>query len=101
MIVDVSCFRYRSKVHKMSDLLWDQPTKPLDRAIWWIEYVLRHKGAAHLRSPAADMSWFKLLSLDVISFLTGCIIFVLIILIYLMKFTCNLILTKPKKLKTK
>lgn len=85
----------------MSELLWDQPTKPLDRAIWWIEYVLRHKGAGHLRSPAADMSWFKLLSLDVISFLLGCFIVTLTLIYYLCKFLLRLILSKPKKLKTK
>ncbi|VTJ88316.1 Hypothetical predicted protein [Marmota monax] len=27
----------------------DQPVKPLDRAVFWIEFVMRHKGAKHLR----------------------------------------------------
>lgn len=62
---------YRHRIGKISDLLWDQPMKPLDKAVWWIEYVIRHGGAKHLRSPAADMSWFKLFSLDVIVFLVG------------------------------
>ncbi|XP_059475739.1 UDP-glycosyltransferase UGT5-like [Neocloeon triangulifer] len=43
----------------------DQPESPLDRAIFWTEYALRHKGAKHLRPAAADLYWFQLHLLDV------------------------------------
>ncbi|XP_059478485.1 UDP-glycosyltransferase UGT5-like [Neocloeon triangulifer] len=43
----------------------DQPESPLDRAIFWTEYALRHKGAKHLRSAAADLCWFQLNLWDV------------------------------------
>lgn len=38
---------------------------PLDTAVYWIEYVIRHKGAPHLRSVAADLPWYQYLLLDV------------------------------------
>lgn len=47
----------------------DQPLKPLDTAVYWVEYVLRHKGAYHLRSAALDLTWYQYLLLDVLAFL--------------------------------
>lgn len=46
----------------------DQRTAPLDTGVYWTEYVLRHKGAAHMASPARDLSWFQYYSYDVVLF---------------------------------
>ncbi|CAB3377022.1 Hypothetical predicted protein [Cloeon dipterum] len=43
----------------------DQPESPLDRAVFWTEYVLRHSGAPHLRTAATDMSWWQVHLIDV------------------------------------
>ncbi|KAJ9584429.1 hypothetical protein L9F63_021222, partial [Diploptera punctata] len=43
----------------------DEPETSLERLIWWTEYVLRHKGAKHLRSAALDLHWYQYLLLDV------------------------------------
>ncbi|CAH1179974.1 unnamed protein product [Phaedon cochleariae] len=58
--------KYRNNMKKLASLWVDQPMKSLDRAIWWIEYVLRHKGTKHLRSPTVDVSWIEYFMLDVI-----------------------------------
>ena len=42
----------------------------MDTAIYWIEYVIRHRGAKHMRYPAADLNFFQYYSLDVMAFLT-------------------------------
>ncbi|KAM8701367.1 hypothetical protein ACLKA7_000062, partial [Drosophila subpalustris] len=41
--------RYALKAKELSSRFRDQPTSPLERAVWWTEYVLRHKGAPHMR----------------------------------------------------
>lgn len=46
-------------------LLNDVNANGLERAIWWIEYVVRNKGAKHFRSRVVDMSWYEYLMLDV------------------------------------
>lgn len=37
-------YRYKESVQRLSKVFMDQPTKPLDRGVYWVEYVLRHKG---------------------------------------------------------
>ncbi|KAJ8248845.1 hypothetical protein GJAV_G00228360 [Gymnothorax javanicus] len=46
---------YRRNMQRLSRLHRDQPMKPLDRAMFWIEFVIRHKGAAHLRTESYRM----------------------------------------------
>ncbi|KAL1256228.1 hypothetical protein QQF64_011773 [Cirrhinus molitorella] len=43
---------YKESMQRLSDLHRDMPIKPLDSALFWIEFVMRHKGAAHLRSES-------------------------------------------------
>lgn len=51
---------------KLSVAFKDQPQTALDRAVFWTEYVIRHNGAPHLRSAAADLYWYQYLLLDVL-----------------------------------
>ncbi|XP_060531526.1 uncharacterized protein LOC132705109 [Cylas formicarius] len=67
---------YTENVKKMDLLINDQPMEGLQKAIWWIEYVIRHKGAKHLRSPAVDMPWWEYLMLDVIAFVFAIVYFI-------------------------
>nr|XP_021323379.1 UDP glucuronosyltransferase 5 family, polypeptide C2 isoform X1 [Danio rerio] len=57
---------YRLNMHKLSHLHKDKPVKPLDSAIFWIEFVMRHKGAAHLRTESYKMPWYSYHSVDVV-----------------------------------
>lgn len=47
----------------------DESMSGLERAVWWIEYVIRNKGATHFRNRVVDMSWYEFLSLDVYAFI--------------------------------
>jgi glucuronosyltransferase len=53
----------------MSELFRDRPQTPMETAIFWTEYVIRHGGAPHLRSVAVEMPWYQYLLLDVIAVL--------------------------------
>ncbi|KAG7302268.1 hypothetical protein JYU34_013764 [Plutella xylostella] len=68
--------KYRIEVMKRQILLRDQKESPLDRAVYWTEYVIRHKGAYHLQSPAKDLNYFQYHMLDVAAlFIVACCIF--------------------------
>lgn len=61
--------KYKDNVAKMSASLRDQLTTPQERAVFWTEYVIRHRGAPQLRCPAAQLSWVEFLLLDVVGIL--------------------------------
>jgi glucuronosyltransferase len=54
---------------KFSALSKDEIESPINRAVWWTEYVIRHNGAKHFRSAAVDLPWYQYLLLDVVAFL--------------------------------
>ncbi|XP_054278544.1 UDP-glucosyltransferase 2-like [Macrosteles quadrilineatus] len=87
--------RYKERVRHRSVLLKDQPESPLLRALYWVEYVLRHKGAPHLQSPAKDLSVTQYYMLDSLA--------VLGVLIYcgvkLTQATATIFTRKPAKFK--
>uniref|UniRef100_A0A3P9MPT0 UDP-glucuronosyltransferase n=1 Tax=Oryzias latipes TaxID=8090 RepID=A0A3P9MPT0_ORYLA len=69
---------YRMNMQRLSRLHRDQPVKLMDKALFWIEFVMRHKGAAHLKAQSYNMSWFSYHSVDVVLFLTAAVLLVLL-----------------------
>ncbi|XP_023717901.1 UDP-glucuronosyltransferase 1-8 [Cryptotermes secundus] len=61
--------RYRENAQRLSRIYRDQPLTPLEQAAFWTEYVIRHKGAPHMRSAALDLTWYQYFLLDVIAVL--------------------------------
>uniref|UniRef100_T1GRG5 Glucuronosyltransferase n=1 Tax=Megaselia scalaris TaxID=36166 RepID=T1GRG5_MEGSC len=62
------------KARKISSLFQDNPIQPMDEAMYWIECVIRHKGAPHLKSKAVDMSVFQYLLLDILAIHLGTLV---------------------------
>ncbi|TNN32268.1 UDP-glucuronosyltransferase 2C1 [Liparis tanakae] len=58
---------YKQNMLKLSELHHDKPMKPKDIAIFWMEFVMRHKGAAHLRSESYKLPWYAYYCLDVMA----------------------------------
>ncbi|XP_034377901.1 UDP-glucuronosyltransferase 1A7 isoform X7 [Arvicanthis niloticus] len=70
---------YKENIMRLSSLHKDRPIEPLDLAVFWVEYVMRHKGAPHLRPAAHDLTWYQYHSLDVIGFLLAIVLTVVFI----------------------
>ncbi|XP_058833854.1 UDP-glycosyltransferase UGT5-like [Topomyia yanbarensis] len=47
---------YSETARAISRRYHDKPATAKETALYWIEYVIRHQGAQHLRSPAVDLS---------------------------------------------
>ncbi|XP_075147412.1 uncharacterized protein LOC142221545 [Haematobia irritans] len=73
--------RYFNRAQKISRIYHDQPMKPLDLAIYWTEYVIRHRGAAHLQAPSQQMNFLQKHSIDTVGVLIAALILVLFILV--------------------
>uniref|UniRef100_A0A8C8ZYI6 UDP glucuronosyltransferase family 2 member A1 complex locus n=1 Tax=Prolemur simus TaxID=1328070 RepID=A0A8C8ZYI6_PROSS len=80
---------YKENAMRLSRIHHDQPVKPLDRAVFWIEFVMRHKGAKHLRPAAHNLTWFQYHSLDVIGFLLACVATSMILVMKCCLFSCQ------------
>ncbi|KAG7522110.1 UDP-glucuronosyltransferase-like [Solea senegalensis] len=61
---------YKERIVELSHIHLDRPLQPMEQAVFWTEFVIRHKGAAHLRVAAHQLTWVQYHSLDII----GCLI---------------------------
>ncbi|XP_042877955.1 UDP-glucosyltransferase 2-like isoform X2 [Penaeus japonicus] len=55
----------RVEAKRRSRVMKDQPQSAGEIASYWVEYVIRHKGAPHLRSPIVTMAWYRAYNVDV------------------------------------
>ncbi|KAM8897934.1 UDP glucuronosyltransferase 5 family, polypeptide D1 [Spinachia spinachia] len=79
---------YRQNMQRLSCLHKDQPMGPMDQAIFWVEYVMRHKGAPHLRTDAYKMPWYSYHSLDVLLLLVTAVTVLLLSILAFFRFLC-------------
>ncbi|XP_069691983.1 UDP-glucosyltransferase 2-like isoform X2 [Periplaneta americana] len=73
---------YKENMEKLSAVFREQAESALDRAVFWTEYVIRHKGAPHLRPTSTELYWYQYLLLDVILFLLVLVILSVMIMYY-------------------
>ncbi|XP_059480683.1 UDP-glucosyltransferase 2-like [Neocloeon triangulifer] len=79
---------FSKKAKELSKVVRDQPETPLERAVFWTEYVLRHDGAPHLRTAATNMSWCQVHLIDVYGSIIGVLLVVALFDYYLIKWCC-------------
>ncbi|XP_038870748.1 UDP-glucuronosyltransferase-like [Salvelinus namaycush] len=70
---------YKEKMLKLSAVHKDRPIEPLDLAVFWAEFVMRHGGAEHLRPAAHDLNWIQYHSLDVFTLLLTIVLIVVMV----------------------
>ncbi|KAF0754825.1 UDP-glucuronosyltransferase 2C1-like isoform X2, partial [Aphis craccivora] len=58
--------KYMKNAKIASERFKDRPMSPAESVVYWTEYVIRHKGAPHLRSQAFNLAWYQYFLLDVI-----------------------------------
>ena len=80
---------YKSAITELSDLVMDQPQHPMDRVIWWMEYLLRHPHNPGMVSPTQDLWWFQYFLLDVIAVILLGVVIVLVLLFLLLWGLCK------------
>ncbi|XP_058832649.1 UDP-glycosyltransferase UGT5-like isoform X2 [Topomyia yanbarensis] len=57
---------YKKNIDRISAVFRDRPIPALSEAAFWVEYVIRHKGAPQLRSAGLDLPWISFALLDVV-----------------------------------
>ena len=93
---------YKAKVSDLGSLLVDQINKPLDRAVWWIEHLIKHPSlASHMRSPVHNLTWYQYYLLDVLALFVFVILTVLYIFYKIISYMCCRRGSQDKELSAK
>lgn len=69
---------YNDNAKAISKRYHDQQNTPMEKAMFWIEYVIRHNGAPFMQSKMVHLPWYQYYFLDVYA-----VYLVLSILVYL------------------
>ncbi|XP_049325750.1 UDP-glucuronosyltransferase 2C1-like isoform X3 [Astyanax mexicanus] len=90
---------YRENMQRLSRLHKDVPVKPLDNAVFWIEHVMRHGGAPHLRTESYKMPWYSYHSVDVLLFLLSVVSLIVFITYRVIRYCCCRLCMRRKNTK--
>jgi glucuronosyltransferase len=90
---------FKKQIFAISTVYKDRLMPPMEEAIFWIEFAMRHKGAKHLKSSSIDISICKYLMLDVLVFYI--VIFVVWFLLWVMSIKLCIRRCRNKEVKGK
>uniref|UniRef100_A0A3B3CE91 UDP-glucuronosyltransferase n=1 Tax=Oryzias melastigma TaxID=30732 RepID=A0A3B3CE91_ORYME len=77
--------RYRENIQRLSALHKDRPVDPLELSVFWTEFVMRHKGAKHLKAAVHELNWIQYYCLDVVALLAAVVLLFVILTVKCMK----------------
>lgn len=86
---------------RLSELLKDTVLPPVEQGVWWVEYVIRHKGAHHLRPATVDMHWTQYCLLDVFAVIIAVACTIVFVGYKLVMFSYRGVLVIMKEVKLK
>lgn len=84
----------------LSHITKDKPNEAIKTAVWWIEYVLRHNGALHLRSANTQIKWCQEYLLDILATILVVFVVLILILFYIFNNFMKYFNSKYGKIKT-
>jgi len=90
IICELSSSRFKREAMRISGLMKDKPKTPLETAGDWIEYVLRHGGAQHLRPQVFNIPWYQYYLLDVVAFIVAVVTLVVMVIRMACRCLCRL-----------
>lgn len=89
---------YKIRMRELSSLFRDRPLDPLENALYWTEYVLRHNDTTHLKPLGMNRNWYQRRLLDVYLFCVISLLVIILISYYLFK-VCIYQLCSKNKIK--
>ncbi|XP_061151834.1 UDP-glucuronosyltransferase 1A1-like [Syngnathus typhle] len=89
--------KYKDNMKRLSALHRDRPVDPLDLSVYWTEFVMRHKGAKHLKAAVHGLNWFQYFCLDVIALLVTVVLVFIVLTAKCLMFCCQKMSRKSKQ----
>ena len=63
-ITEMQLPKYKENIKKFREVVYDEPMTSHEKAVWWVEYVIRHKKENHLRFPGRKVPFYQKYLLD-------------------------------------
>lgn len=92
--------KYFNKAKEISRVFRDNPIHPMDTSMFYIEYVMRHKGAKYFKSAAIELNWYQNMMLDVYVAFVSILIATVLIVAFIFKRIFKLISKETKQKKS-
>ncbi|KAH8362553.1 hypothetical protein KR200_000776, partial [Drosophila serrata] len=73
--------KYRNNMKQASKVFRDRPLSAMDTAMYWINYVIEHRGAPHMVSAGVHLPWYQFYLLDIVALGLGCILLPILLLL--------------------
>ena len=74
---------------------------PLDTAVYWTEYVLRHGDCAHMKPLALYQPWWQRRLLDVWLFVMAVVLFIICLIVMAFSASARILISSRKSNKKK
>lgn len=84
---------------ELSKRFKDRPKTPKEEIIYWTDYVIKHKGAHHLKPMGIRLPWYQYFLIDVIFTIFSIMFIGLGIILFIIKVVKNLFCFILLKLK--
>jgi glucuronosyltransferase len=81
--------KYKQNIIKLRELVYDQPMTSRERAVWWTEYVIRHRGAKHLEYSGRLVPFYQRFMLDFLAILSLILITLITVICFIMRKLVN------------
>lgn len=91
--------KYFKNSQRVSKLFRDKPQRPLDLAIWWIEYIIRNPKIENLMSPTIQLGPFISNSYDILLFALTILSFVFYLIVKVIRTVKKLFQNSDRKRK--
>jgi len=76
---------------ELSKRFKDRPRTPKEEIIYWTEYVIKYKGANHLKTFALQLSWYQYFLIDVLIFVVLIILVILSVIYTILRIVKNVL----------
>ncbi|KAH8348067.1 hypothetical protein KR084_003641, partial [Drosophila pseudotakahashii] len=92
--------KYGNKIKQASKVFRDRPLKAMDTAMYWINYVIEHRGAPHLVAAGVELPRYQFYLLDIMGLALALVLLPIAALILIWRRSFSKSKSPPRK-KTK
>lgn len=88
---------YKKNIQELRKIIYDEPMTSLEKAVFWTEYLIRHKSTKHLAYSGTNIPFYQKYFLD---FITIALIVICLLCKLLQVTIKSILLNANEKVKT-